>query len=69
MRRNADRDFQVGDFLRLCEYDPVTEAYSGRELVMEITYITSADFPCALSGEGLDPGYSILSVRPATSNR
>jgi hypothetical protein len=40
LRRN-DRGFQVGDALILREYDPKTRTYSGREIVAEVTYVTS----------------------------
>lgn len=62
MRRSSDRDYKVGDWLRLCEFDPITKRYSGRELRVRITYVTSAEFPCALSGDGLRDGYCILSL-------
>ena len=62
MRRVSDRDYQVGDTLRLCEYDPEMRSYTGRELRMRISYITSAEYPCALSGEGLDRDFCILSL-------
>lgn len=62
MRRATDRDYRVGDVLVLQEFDPATKAYSGRELRVRITYVTSAEFPCALSGGGLHPDYCILSI-------
>ncbi|WP_081725508.1 ASCH/PUA domain-containing protein [Mesorhizobium sp. C268A] len=62
MRQLTDRDYRVGDTLLLQEYDPVTDNYTGRELAVRITYITSSEFPCALSGGGLHPDYCILSI-------
>jgi hypothetical protein len=62
VRRMSDRDYQVGDTLRLLEFDPEKEQYTGRELCVRITYITSAKSPCALSDACLDPDYCILSV-------
>ncbi len=62
VRRLTDRDYQVGDRLRLQEYDPTTETYSGRELVVRITYLTSIERPCALSEECLHPDFCILSI-------
>ena len=62
VRRSTDRDYQVGDKLRLQEYDPETSAYTGRELVVLITYKTSADMPCALSDECLHSDFCILSI-------
>ncbi len=61
--RKNDRPFQIGDILRLMEYDPVTETYTGRQHRVEITYMTSGEYPCALSEYGLDPQYCILSIR------
>lgn len=64
--RKNDRDYQVGDHLRLQEYDQVRARYTGRELLMEITYITGrATVPCAVSTVVLHEDYCILSVKPA----
>ena len=60
--RRADRDYRVGDILRLKEYDPSLPAYLGRTADALITYITSAENPCALSDVGLSEGYCILSL-------
>src|SRR2546427_74726 len=60
LRRAEERDYRVGDILRLQEFDPDTQRYTGRELRVRITYITSAQFPCALSDSSLDPAYCIL---------
>lgn len=62
LRRN-DRNFQVGDVLRLHEWDPVAGCATGREAVAEITSITSEHAPCAVSDLGLAPGFCILSIR------
>lgn len=63
LRRSDDRTFRIGDFIRLREFDPRMERYTGREQTVEITYITSADVPCALSEKALDSAYCILSIR------
>ena len=62
VRRVTDRHYEVGDCLRLREYDPVTKKYTGREQLVRITYITSAELPCALSEECLHPDFCILSI-------
>jgi len=62
VRRMTDRDYQVGDTLRLMEFDPEKRQYTGRELCVRITYITSAKLPCALSEACLHPDYCILSI-------
>ncbi len=66
LRRSTDRDFRMGDRLRLFEFDPVRERYTGREQTVIVTYITSADLPCALSEEALNPDFCILSIAPLT---
>jgi Domain of unknown function (DUF3850) len=66
LRRADDRDFRVGDRLRLREFDPGFKRYTGREQIVEVTYITSAKQPCALSEGALDPGYCILSIASVT---
>lgn len=66
LRRADEREFQVGDRMRLREFDPVRSLYTGREMTVEITYITSAELPCALSKGALDPRFCILSIRKLT---
>jgi hypothetical protein len=67
MRRISDRDYRVGDILKLREFDPHGRHYTGRELRVRITYITSPDQPCALSEGALDLDYCILSIQPLDS--
>jgi hypothetical protein len=62
VRRLGDRDYQVGDTLRLMEFDPGKQQYTGRELCVRITYITSTNLPCALSEACLHTDYCILSI-------
>lgn len=62
LRRN-DRDYKVGDICVLREFDPATAVYSGDVLRVEVTSITSASVPCAVSIEALNPEFCILSVR------
>lgn len=62
LRRADDRDFRVGDTLLLEEFDPKAEHYTGRKTKVRITYITSADSPCALSVFALHPDFCILSI-------
>ncbi len=38
--RKNDRDFRVGDALILNEWDPTTGVFTGRWIVVEITYMT-----------------------------
>jgi hypothetical protein len=62
LRRN-DRNFEVGDFILLEEFDPVTQKYTGDRCKVEITSMTSTSQPCAMSSEALDPAFCILSIR------
>jgi hypothetical protein len=62
LRRN-DRDYRVGDRLLLREYDPDSKAYTGSHCEADITSMTSRDVPCAVSDEGLNPDFCILSIR------
>lgn len=52
--RFNDRDYQVGDQLRLCEYHP-EDLFSGREMVATVKHVLK-DFI------GLSPGYAMLSI-------
>lgn len=61
--RANDRQFKVGDTVELQEFDPRTGQYSGRTFRAEISYLTSNDFPCALSSAVLPKDYVILSLR------
>lgn len=40
--RKNDRDFKVGDTLRLREYEPGPDRYTGRECTRVVTYVTDA---------------------------
>ena len=54
--RKDDRDFQVGDTLRLHEWNPETEEYTGRWTALVITYV--------LQNWGSAPGMAVLSLAP-----
>ena len=60
--RRTDRAFEVGDHLVLAEYDPESDAYSGRRCLVRVTYITSAASPCPFATEALSPGFVLLSI-------
>ena len=64
LRRSCDRDIRAGDRLRLREFDPKAQRYTRREQIVEVTYVTSADQPCALSDEALHKDFCILSIAP-----
>ena len=62
--RVLDRDFQVGDICLLQEYEPVAKTYTGRSVLVQITYITSAKHGhCAFSPFALHEGMGILSIK------
>lgn len=62
LRRATDRDFRPGDRLFLREFDPDQGLYTGQTQRVTVTYITSADMPCALSAQALNPEFCILSI-------
>lgn len=38
--RKNDRDYKVGDGIYLREYDPTDKKYTGRRILVKVTYIT-----------------------------
>jgi hypothetical protein len=66
MRNMKDREYKVGDLLNLQEFDPFKGEYTGREQLVEITYITNTVTPCALSSAMLDDHACILSIKLVT---
>ena len=52
--RYNDRNYQVGDILKLKEYH--NGDYTGQEIYVQITYILQ-------NFEGLQPNYTILSIK------
>lgn len=54
--RKNDCGYQVGDLLILKEYDPETNNFTGRNMIVEITYMT--DY---MQKEG----YMVLGTKPA----
>jgi uncharacterized protein YqfB (UPF0267 family) len=62
LRDMKDRNYKVGDVIRLEEFDPVSGEYTGAICYVEITYITSKNTPCAFSSAVLDSEYCILSL-------
>jgi Domain of unknown function (DUF3850) len=61
--RKNDRKFNVGDVLRLREFDELKGAYTGREVRKRITYmIDGLGSGCITPLHGLMRGYAILSL-------
>jgi hypothetical protein len=63
IRNTRDRDFYVGQPIIIQEYNPFTGQYTGSELEVEVTYITSHHTPCAVSSAVLDRDFSVLSLK------
>lgn len=60
--RKNDRGFMPGDTLLLREYDPLREAYTGRDVEALVTYMVGG-------GEfGLPPSMCVMSIRTASAN-
>lgn len=55
LRRN-DRNFKVGDVLLLREWDPTTEAYTGRGTYRHVTYMVDG------VGPWLHPGHCCMAI-------
>ena len=61
-RDATERDYKVGDKLLLQEFDFVKGQYTGDQLLVNITYKTDRDTPCALSSNGLAQNMVVLSI-------
>ena len=55
--RKDDRDFQIGDFLNLKEYNPDTNEYTGKSVSVYITYILRG------GGFGIETGYCVMAIK------
>lgn len=54
--RKMDRPFAVGDTLRLEEWDPETQQYTGAMLLKAVTYVLPG-------GQfGIEPGFCVLGL-------
>lgn len=62
--RKADRDFKVGDYLCLLEFDPDKDALTGRYLYRRVSYLLDAsDAP-----RGLVSGFVVLGLETCDSS-
>jgi len=61
-RDATERDYKVGDQLLLQEFDFIKGEYTGEELVVNITYKTDRNTPCAMSSNGLAQNMVVLSI-------
>ncbi len=63
--RKDDRDFRVGDIMRLREWDPKTKQYSGRVTDRHIVYKLGRRPGAGCAADlGLKEGYAILGIEP-----
>lgn len=56
--RLNDRDYQVGEFMLLREFDPLSQTYSGRSLLCEIVLLVHGGI------FGIPRGYVIATIKP-----
>lgn len=55
--RKCDRDFQIGDFLTLDEFDPDKNEYTGRKQSVIVTYVLHG-------GQfGIQEGYCVMAIK------
>lgn len=64
--RKNDRDYQVGDVLRMREYAPGPDEYTGKQMRRKILYMISGDEPLGFAF-GLRPGFVCMSIEPGAS--
>lgn len=63
--RKDDRDYKVGDLLRLREWQMQGHYYTGREATRQITHVLRHRSGAGCAADfGLAQGYAILSVAP-----
>lgn len=55
--RKDDRDFQIGDFLTLKEYDNDKKEYTGRQQSIYVTYVLRGGI------FGIEEGYCVMSIK------
>lgn len=62
--RKNDRNYQVGDTLRLREYAPGPDEYTGRERRELVVYMLNGDDVMGFAF-GLRPGFVVMSLEAA----
>ena len=60
--RKNDRCYSVGDTLRLREYEPGPDRYTGREVERVVSYMISGDDPMGYAF-GLRTGFVVMGLR------
>ena len=61
--RKNDRNYKVGDFLILMEWNPEELCFTGNEVDVIVTYILKADDIPNEYGFGLTPGTVIMGIK------
>lgn len=61
--RKNDRNFQVGDTLRLQEYSPETQEYSGVSCEVKVDYVLQG------GTLGVQDGYCVMGISPIRTGR
>jgi len=59
--RKNDRGYQIGDLLRLREYEPGPDEYTGREVERTVSYLISGDDPMGYAF-GLRAGFVAMGL-------
>lgn len=55
--RKDDRNYQTGDILLLCEYEPESEHYTGRSVICHVLFVLKG-------GQfGIEPGYCVIGLK------
>lgn len=60
--RRDDRGYEVGDMLRLLEWDPLYDAFTGSWAMVQVTYVLRAP------GFEMPQGWCVLSIGPMLVN-
>lgn len=60
-KENPDKPFAVGDWLILHEQIMETKTFTGRQTIVEITWISPTE------GPGKEAGFAYLSIKPVKS--
>lgn len=62
--RHDDRGFSLGDFLRLREWNPIKQQYTGRSIDVTVTYIVRGGHGAGL--ERVPEDIAVMSIAPAS---
>ena len=60
--RKNDRDYRIGDTLKLMEYMPSEDHYTGMWQLVLVTYVLRSKQIANGNQFGIEPGYCIMSI-------